>query len=148
MCSGAERTATLQFSNNDVLWEADSQYRSGTQFNTATGTQSNFPNGVNLLDFGDLYGEGLRLWDLNFSKNIRFARKRVNVGVNVYNLFNSDAATTYNSTYTAFRVTDANGNTKWVEDNPATTNVEVNDWGRVTGVTSPRFLRFTVQFDF
>ena len=48
---------------------------------------------VNLLNAGELYGEGLRLWDLKFAKNIRFAGKRVNLGVDIYNLFNSDAAT-------------------------------------------------------
>ncbi|HEX5109471.1 MAG TPA: hypothetical protein VFV95_13535, partial [Vicinamibacterales bacterium] len=105
-----------------------------------------------LLDFGDLYGEGFRQWDLNFSKNIRFARKRINFGVNIYNLFNTDAATGYESDYTAIRTgTDANGNPIWtpVADNPLTNADESNNaWGEVTSIATPRFLRFTVQFDF
>ena len=55
---------------------------------------------VNLLDFGDLYGERTNNWDLTLRKNIRFAGKRLNFGVDIYNLFNSDAATVYNQTYT------------------------------------------------
>jgi hypothetical protein len=95
------------------------------------------------MDFGDLYGEGLRLWDLNLAKNIRFAGKRVNFGVQIYNVFNSDGATSYNETYTAFKV-----NGVWQEDDPNTPDIERNDWGRVTGVTQPRFMRFSVSFDF
>jgi hypothetical protein len=91
-----------------------------------------------------MYGEGLRLTDLNFSKNIRFGRRRLNIGVNVYNLFNTDAATGYVDNYQVFQSPDG----RWQDDNPATPQVEVNDWGRVDGVTQPRFVRFTVQFDF
>ena len=64
---------------------------------------------VNLLDFGDLYGERTNNWDLTLRKNIRFAGKRLNFGVDIYNLFNSDAATAYNQTYTAFRSPTARG---------------------------------------
>ena len=100
---------------------------------------------MNLLDFGDLYGEGQRLTDIKFAKNVRFGGKRVNFGVDIYNVFNSDAATGYNNTYTAFRQLDGT----WGLDDPATAAVETtNNWGRVTGITTPRFARFQVQFDF
>ena len=80
---------------------------------------------VELLDTGDIYGEGLRLWDLKFGKNIRFANKRLNIGVDIFNLFNSDAATGYDDNYDQYFV-----NGVWVEDNPATTTVvETQDWG-------------------
>ena len=125
-----------------MIWEPGDANRAGTLFNTATGTTAT--QTVNLLDSGDLYGEGLRLWDLTFRKNIRFASKRLNLGVNVYNLFNSDAALGYQNTYTAFRLADGT----WVSDNPATSAVEFNDWGRVTGITNPRFARFSLTFDF
>jgi hypothetical protein len=140
---GTVRSANLTYSNADAVWEPGDADRAGTQFfgNTTTSTTAT----TNLLDWGELYGEGLRLWDLNFAKNIRFAGKRVNFGVNVYNLFNSDAATGYQNTYTAFRLADGT----WVADDPSTPDVvEVNDWGRVNGVTQPRFMRFTVSFDF
>ena len=32
-------------------------------------------------------------WDMKFAKNIRFAGKRLSVGIDVYNFFNSDAPT-------------------------------------------------------
>jgi hypothetical protein len=139
---GPELSANLTISNNVAQWEAGSENRTGTLFNTATGTTAT--QTINLLDDGDLFGEGLRLWDLNFSKNVRFAGKRVNFGVHVFNLFNSDGATAYQATYTAFLLPDGT----WVEDNPATPDVEANDWRRITQITNPRFMRFTVSFDF
>jgi hypothetical protein len=140
---GPERTADIDIPNTAVQWEAGSEGRAGTLFNTNNGTTAT--QEINLLDDGDLFGEGLRLWDLNFSKNIRFAGKRLNLGVNVYNLFNSDGATGYIDDYTAFYIPETG---TWVSDNPATADVEFNDWGRVDGITSPRFMRFTVSFDF
>jgi hypothetical protein len=138
---GTEREAMLTFTSDDIVWEPESAHRAGTQFNGATTTSAT--TSTNLMDFGDLYGEGLRLWDLNLAKNIRFAGKRVNFGVQIYNVFNSDGATSYNETYTAFKV-----NGVWQEDDPNTPDIERNDWGRVTGVTQPRFMRFSVSFDF
>ena len=83
---------------------------------------------VNLLDPGDLYGEGYTIFDLKFAKIIRFANKRLNVGVDVYNLFNNDAIRGYQDTYPA----DANG----------------VPWGTPQTLLSPRFARLQVQFDF
>ena len=133
-CAGRGRRAVLQ---RGVWWRRHRQ-------NTGT---------VNLHDLGDLYGEGIRLWDLKFAKNIRFAGKRLNVGVDVYNLFNSDAPTGYVDTYTAWR-DSATG--IWYQglgpdggrDNPATAAQEIQNWGMVDGIVNPRFLRFQVQFDF
>jgi hypothetical protein len=145
---GAARTATLTYTNNDITWEADRANRVGTLFNTTTGTTST--QSVNLLDAGDLFGEGLRLFDVTFRKNLRFAGKRLSLGVDVYNIFNSDAAvggfgSPYVGTYTATRLP----NGEWVADNPATTTVvERQDWGRITSITNPRFARFSMTFDF
>jgi len=143
---GSTRSATLTVSNTDVAWEPESQYRSGTLFyNAGANPTATYTGGVNLLDTGDLYGEGLRMWDLKFSKNFRFARKRLNIGVDIFNVFNSDAATGYQNNYTAFRQPDGT----YVEDNPATPDiVEANDWGRVTQITTPRHLKLSIQFDF
>ena len=113
---GAARSANLTISNADVAWEATSASRDGTLFFNAGTTPASTAT-VNLLDSGDLYGEGLRLTDLKFSKNVRFGNKRLNLGVDIFNVFNSDAATGYNNTYTAFRLADGT----YVADNPATT---------------------------
>ena len=40
----------------------------------------------------DTYGEGIRLFDIKLAKNVRFAGKRVNFGLDIYNAFNSDGA--------------------------------------------------------
>ena len=140
---GAARSSNLTISNSDVEWEPASQARTGTQFYNA-GANPSATATVNLLDTGDLFGEGMRMFDLKFSKNFRFARKRLNLGVDLFNLFNSDAATGYQNVYTAFRLPD---NT-WVQDNPATSIVEANDWGRVTQITTPRYVKLSVSFDF
>ena len=141
---GVQRSANLTLPFTAVEWEAGSENRAGTPFNTATGTTTNLPGNVNLLDAGDLYGEGLNLWDLTFRKNIRFAGKRLTAGVDVYNLFNSDAPLAYQNTYTAFRLADGS----WVSDDPATPQVEFNDWGRITQITNPRFMRLSLTLDF
>ena len=64
--------------------------------------------------------------------------------MDVYNLFNSDAATAYQNTYQIWR--DENG--VFHPGQRGTTVSDVNDWNRVTGIVNPRFLRFNVTFDF
>jgi hypothetical protein len=108
--------------------------------NVATQTQQ-----INLLDFGDLYGERSNNWDLTLRKNIRFSGKRLNFGVDIYNLFNSDAATTVQpDVHRVLRPSTG----QWVSDDPATPQVETNTWGDITQLVNPRFMRFTVSLDF
>ncbi len=95
---GAARSANWVINNTQVVWEPASASREGSQFFNAGATPASTTT-VKLLDTGDLYGEGMRLWDLKFGKNIRFANKRLNIGVDIFNLFNSDAATNYDSNY-------------------------------------------------
>ena len=99
--------ANLNVPYTAAVWEPASASRAGTLFNGAVATRRH--QTVNLLDFGDLYGERTNNWDLTLRKNIRFAGKRLNFGVDIYNLFNSDAATAYNQTYTAFLTPTARG---------------------------------------
>jgi hypothetical protein len=86
----------------------------------------------------------MRMTDLTFRKNFRFAGKRLTAGVDVYNLFNTDAATGYNNTFSMIK--DANGD--WVPGQLGANNNGINDWNRITAITSPRFMRFNVTFDF
>ena len=139
---GVERTANMTFSKNDVIWNPEAAFRAnlactgaaafagngclGTTRNTAT-------VGTNLLNNNELYGERITLFDLKFAKNIRFSNKRATIGVDVYNLFNSDAIDTYDNTYTP--------------DNPNTPQNE-NTWGQADGLVSPRFARVQIQFNF
>jgi hypothetical protein len=141
---GAEQTAQLTYSKDQVIWNSASASRA-TQpcaipangvgcFITpaAGGTATTVP--VQLLLSNEYWGERVTTIDAKFAKNIRFANRRLNVGVDIYNLFNSDAVTMYNNTYTL--------------DNPATPAVEVNNWMQPMGLVSPRFVRLQVQLDF
>jgi opacity protein-like surface antigen len=140
---GVERVATHTFQKTDVTWEPSSAARATTPCATASnGTGCFTPAGttitqtgyqVNMLNTGQLYGEGYTEFDLKLGKNVRLANKRINAGVDIYNLFNNDAIRTYQDNYD-------------VADNPATPVVE--QWGQATGLLSPRFVRFSVQFDF
>jgi hypothetical protein len=82
---------------------------------------------VNLLAPGDLYGERVNTFDMRFAKILRFGRTRANVGVDLYNLVNSNTPTTYEAVYDP-------------------TNAA--SWFRPTAVVPPRFVRFNLQFDF
>jgi len=141
---GVARTATMTINANDVVWEPGSAQRAGTQFFGQFGATQTV-GGINLLDNNDLYGEGLRLFDLTFRKNFRFGGKRLSAGLDIYNIFNSDAALGYVNAYQVFRLPDGS----WQQDDPSTPNItEVNDWGRINSITNPRFARFSMTFDF
>jgi hypothetical protein len=136
---GVARSANMTFTKDQVRWEPTSAYRA-TQ--ACTGAQAGqvgcfVPAGgnitattylVDLLDPGDLYGEGYTIFDLKLAKNLRFANKRLNVGVDIYNFFNSDAIRAYQDVYPV-----------------SATGVP---WGTPTTLLSPRFVKLSVQFDF
>jgi hypothetical protein len=144
---GVERAANHAFQKDQVIWEPTSAYRAtqpcpagatagqvGCFIATAgSTTDTATQQTINMLNTGQLYGEGYTIFDLKLGKNLRFANKRINVGVDIYNLFNNDAVRTYQDNYD-------------VADNPATAVVE--QWGQATGLLSPRFARLSVQFDF
>jgi hypothetical protein len=137
---GIAYNANMTVTKDQVTWEPNSAGRA-TQASTCTGANAGqvgcfVASGgttqtttiVNLLDPGDVYGEGYWNFDLKFAKNIRFANKRLNVGVDVYNLFNNDAIRGIQQTY------------------PGSAGGVV--WSAPTVLLSPRFARLSVQFDF
>jgi len=134
--------ANLNVPNTAAVWEPASASRTGTLFNgfVPTATQT-----INLLDFGDMFTERINNWDLTLRKNIRFAGRRVNFGVDIYNLLNSDAATAVNQNYTATRLADGTWLTNNADD-PAT--IAVEGWGNITQIVNPRFMRFTMTVNF
>jgi hypothetical protein len=83
---------------------------------------------VNLLLPGDVYGDRINVVDMRFAKVLRFSKLRTNVGMDLYNLFNSNTGTTYETVY-----------------DPATNGAR---WMQPTAVLLPRFMRFNVQVDF
>jgi hypothetical protein len=90
----------------------------------ATGTTT-----VNLLRPGELYTlDRVNLVDMRFAKIIRFGGRRADVGVDLYNLFNSNVTTAYQQTYEQRN----NGET----------------WLRPTGIAAPRLARFHMTLSF
>ena len=90
-----------------------------------------------------MYGDRIYQTDLRISKAFRTGGTVIRPTVSIYNLFNADTATGYEDDYTAFLV-----NGQWVTDNPATPEVEVNEWGNITQIVNPRFMRLSLTFDF
>ena len=88
---------------------------------------------VNLGLPGDVYPERLNTVDMRVSKILRFGRTRSNVGIDLYNLFNSNTGTAFNQT---FGTMQANG------------TVNSTTWLRPTSILNARFLRFNATVDF
>ena len=136
---GVPRSANYTFTKDQVTWAPGSAFRATQACPagptagqvgcfTAGGTTTATTYTVDLLNTGELYGEGYTEFDLKLAKNIRFASKRLNVGVDIYNLFNTDAIRSYQDTFPA--------------------NVFGVPWGAATGLLSPRFTRLSIQLDF
>jgi hypothetical protein len=83
---------------------------------------------VNLLLQGHTFPDTLNALDLRLGKILRFGRTRTNIGIDFYNLFNSNTGTAYNQTY-----------------DPVTNGAT---WLSPTTVLNPRFARFNVTVDF
>ncbi|HET9270957.1 MAG TPA: TonB-dependent receptor, partial [Vicinamibacterales bacterium] len=90
----------------------------------ATGTTT-----VNLLNPGELYAlERTTLVDMRFAKILRFGGRRIDVGVDLYNLFNSNVTTAYQQTYE-----QATGGAAWL---------------RPTAIAAPRLARLHATLTF
>jgi hypothetical protein len=90
----------------------------------ATGTTT-----LNLLNPGVLYAlERTNLVDMRFAKIIRFAGRRLDIGVDLYNLFNSNVITSYQQTY------------------EQRTNGAA--WLTPTAIAAPRLARINLTFNF
>ena len=151
---GAPIGANFTYNKNDIIWNAESAGRAtqpctGAAAAAGTGCLGTARNtqtvSVPLLLGNEILGERTSIFDLKFAKNIRFSNKRATIGVDVYNVFNSDAINSYNATITG---TFANGVFTPATDNPATPNNDGNQWMNPTGLVSPRFARLSLQFNF
>ena len=79
---------------------------------------------VNLVQPGTLYGARQNNMDLRVAKVFRYGRTRAQVGVDVYNLTNTDVVTGYNNGYTS---------TSWLSP---------------TEIQPARYAKLSAQFDF
>jgi hypothetical protein len=98
---------------------------------TATGTTT-----LQLLPLSDsnkLYaGQRRTQIDMRFAKVLRFGRTRSDIGIDLYNLLNTNYATGFNTTYV------------YTTDNTA----RPAGWGTPTGIFQPRFVRINYTLDF
>jgi hypothetical protein len=129
---GVQQFANYQVSLDDIEW------LSARPFPGISGNNNGFVT-HNLLS-NDTYGEGIRIVDLKLAKNIRFAGKRVNVGVDIFNVFNSDAAFNYCGTFP--------NPEQGIEGCGTIAAGTLQPYGTVTNITTPRYARFQLQFDF
>jgi hypothetical protein len=115
--NGASRSATYRMTAAQFL------AATGKPLAAGLATQD-----VDLLLPGAVYGDRVNAVDMRFAKVLRFGKTKTNVGLDLYNLFNSNTPTTYESVY-----------------DPATNGAR---WLQPTAVLLPRFMRFNVQVDF
>jgi hypothetical protein len=80
---------------------------------------------VNLLAPGEVWGDRVNELDLRVAKILRFGRTRTNVGLDLYNVFNSSAVLNYNQTF-----------------------VPNGSWLRPTLVMTSRFAKVSATIDF
>ena len=74
---------------------------------------------------GQVWGDRVNEIDLRIAKNLTFGRVRTNVGLDMFNLINSNAILTYNQTYSP-----------------------TGPWLAPQSVLSPRFFKISAQIDF
>jgi hypothetical protein len=85
---------------------------------------------ISLVQPGEVWGDRVNALDMRFAKILRFGRMRYNIGIDVFNITNSDATLTYNQTF-----------------NPAVTTGS-GAWLAPTSVLTPRFVKVGAQIDF
>jgi hypothetical protein len=109
-------------------WAATNQFISPS---LGRNLSNNAPSAtVNLITPGTLYGDRVNELDLRLAKNIRFRSVRTNVGVDIYNVFNSAPVLTYNQAFVPVSATSA------------------GSWLTPTGVLQARFFKVSAQIDF
>jgi hypothetical protein len=87
---------------------------------------------VNLLTTGQMYpDERVTQVDMRFAKVLRFGSRRADIGVDLYNLFNTSDATGFDQSFT-WNVTQATP----------------QRWLQPTTIVNPRFVRFNVTVSF
>ena len=85
---------------------------------------------VNLLTDGELYpDERVHQVDMRFAKILRFRDRRLDVGIDLYNLFNTNQATGFDQSFD-YGVADG------------------GEWLQPTSIVSPRFARFNLTLSF
>jgi hypothetical protein len=140
---GVAREAEVQdVHKSQVIWEPGSVSRlndpcTGTVAVEGRGCfgvdRNSATQDIDVLMDNELFGERIMLFDLKLAKNLTFNRRRITIGVDIFNVLNSDAITAYNNNYI-------------LPENLAPG--ETNPWGTPTALVSPRFAQFSLQVNF
>ena len=80
---------------------------------------------IELVAPGQVWGDRVNEVDFRFAKILRFGRMRTNVGVDIFNILNSNAILTYNQTF-----------------------IPNGAWLAPQSVLTPRFVKISAQIDF
>ena len=86
---------------------------------------------VDLVKPGDVWGDRVNELNLRFAKILRYGRTRTHVGIDIFNVLNSDAVLTRNQTFQLPSATLPNGS-----------------WLVPQSVLTPRFVKLSAQIDF
>jgi hypothetical protein len=81
---------------------------------------------VNLIEPGSKYGDRANQLDLRVAKNLRFGSTRTNIGLDIFNILNSNPVLTYDQTFSP----------------------TANTYLRPTSVLQPRYVKISAQFNF
>jgi hypothetical protein len=124
---GASATNGASLNANVILPNSTVQQLLGGRL--PAGALANGTTTVNLLAAGDLYpDERLTQVDMRFAKILRMGGRKIDIGVDLYNLFNTNDTTGFDSNFA-------------LATNGAT-------WLQPTAIVPPRFARFNVTFSF
>jgi hypothetical protein len=115
--NGGSRTANFQ------MTPAQFQAATGVPLRAGLATQS-----VDLLLPGAVYGDRITVMDLRLAKVLRLKARRLNIGLDLYNLFNSNTATAFETVFDVATV-----GARWMQP---------------TAVLTGRAVRFNAQLDF
>jgi hypothetical protein len=80
---------------------------------------------IDLVAAGEVWGDRVNELNFRFAKVVRYGRTRTHVGLDVFNVLNSDAILTYNQTFTPGGA-----------------------WLAPQSVLTPRFMKLSAQIDF
>lgn len=95
---------------------------------------------MNVLTQGQLFGPRINQFDMRFAKVIRFGGRRADIGVDLYNIFNTNDPTTFQETFNYA----SNGEAVL----GPTGAVVTPSFMTPTTIVSPRFARFNVTVNF
>lgn len=115
--NGGSRIATYQ------MTPAQFQAATGVALRAGLAQQA-----VNLVAPGALYGDRITVLDLRLAKVLRLGKKRLNLGLDLYNLFNANSTTVYETVFDVATV-----GARWLQP---------------TTVLNARSTRFNAQFEF